>query len=91
MGMPQSNTDSGRIASATIPNAASGSPSIEELLAFERMLADLSARMANVPAERVEAEIQIAQAVSSNFSGSTAAPLPNFRTTARLWSSLRRP
>src|SRR5450755_884991 len=38
-----------------------------ELLAFERMLADLSARFANVPAEQVEAEIQIAQIMLRQF------------------------
>jgi formate hydrogenlyase transcriptional activator len=40
-----------------------------ELLAFERMLADLSARFANVPAEQVEAEIQIAQIMLRQFLG----------------------
>ena len=84
MGMPQSNTDSGRIASATIPNAASGSPSIEELLAFERMLADLSARMANVPAERVEAEIQIAQAALQQFLGFDRSTFAEFQDDSSL-------
>jgi formate hydrogenlyase transcriptional activator len=84
MGMPQSNTDSGRFASATIPNAASGSPSIEELLAFERMLADLSARMANVPAERVEAEIQIAQAALQQFLGFDRSTFAEFQDDSSL-------
>jgi formate hydrogenlyase transcriptional activator len=69
MGMAQSNTEPERSASATSPNAASGSPSVEELVAFERTLADLSARMANVPADRVEPEIQLAQVILRQFLG----------------------
>jgi formate hydrogenlyase transcriptional activator len=40
-----------------------------ELLAFERMLADLSARFANVPVEKVESEIRVAQAILLEFLG----------------------
>jgi formate hydrogenlyase transcriptional activator len=43
--------------------------SAEELVAFERMLADLSARFANVPTERVEIEIQAAQIMLRQFLG----------------------
>jgi formate hydrogenlyase transcriptional activator len=43
--------------------------SAEEVLAFERMLADLSARFANVPADRVESEIQIALLMLQQFLG----------------------
>jgi GAF domain len=43
--------------------------SLEQLLAFERMLADLSARFANVPAERVETEIRAAQVMLQQFLG----------------------
>jgi formate hydrogenlyase transcriptional activator len=81
MGMAQSNTDSGRIASA---NAASGSPSVEELLAFERMLADLSARMANVPADRVEAEIRMAQATLRQFLGFDRSTFAEFQDDSSL-------
>ena len=84
MGMAQSNTDSGRFASATIPNAASGSPSVEELLAFERMLADLSARMANVPADLVEAEIRMAQATLRQFLGFDRSTFAEFHDDGSL-------
>jgi transcriptional regulator with GAF, ATPase, and Fis domain len=84
MGIAPSNTDAGRSASATIPNAASGSPLVEELLAFERMLADLSARMANVPAERVEAEIQIAQATLRQFLGFDRSTFAEFHDDGSL-------
>jgi formate hydrogenlyase transcriptional activator len=43
--------------------------SAEELLTFERMLADLSARFANIPADQVETEIQIAQMTLRQFLG----------------------
>jgi formate hydrogenlyase transcriptional activator len=46
-----------------------GDTSAEELLAFEQMLADLSARFANVPAERVETEIQMALMMVQQFLG----------------------
>jgi formate hydrogenlyase transcriptional activator len=84
MGIAQSNTESGRSASATIPNAASGSPSVEELLAFERMLADLSARMANVPADMVEAEIGTAQAALQHFLGFDRSTFAEFQDDGAL-------
>jgi formate hydrogenlyase transcriptional activator len=80
----QSNTDLGRFGSATIPNAASRSPSVEELVAFERMLADLSARMANVPADRVEAEMQMAQAILRQFLGFDRSTFAEFRDDGSL-------
>jgi formate hydrogenlyase transcriptional activator len=43
--------------------------SAEELIAFERMLADLSARFANVLTEQVEIEIQTAQIMLRQFLG----------------------
>jgi formate hydrogenlyase transcriptional activator len=43
--------------------------SAEELVAFERMLADLSARFANVPGELVEIEIRTAQTMLRQFLG----------------------
>ncbi len=42
---------------------------IEELLAFERMLADLSARFANVPADQLASELLAAQSTLLNFLG----------------------
>jgi formate hydrogenlyase transcriptional activator len=50
-----------------IREAALNGASVEELLAFERMLADLSARFANVPIEKVEFEIQVAQTILRQF------------------------
>jgi hypothetical protein len=38
--------------SSAVQDERSSDSSLEELLAFERMLADLSARFANLPAER---------------------------------------
>jgi formate hydrogenlyase transcriptional activator len=49
--------------------AAPSNVSAGELVAFERMLADLSARFANVPAERVELEIRLAQTMLRQFLG----------------------
>jgi formate hydrogenlyase transcriptional activator len=43
--------------------------SVEELVAFERMLAELSARFANLPPEQVEFEIQVAQTTLRQFLG----------------------
>ena len=80
----QSNTDLGRFGSAAIPNAASRSPSVEELVAFERMLADLSARMANVPADRVEAEMQMAQAILRQFLGFDRSTFAEFQDDGSL-------
>src|SRR5690349_285955 len=84
MGTLQSNTDGGRSGSATMPSAASGNPSVEELLAFERMLADLSARMANVPADRVEAEIRMAQVVLQQFLGFDRSTFAEFQDDGSL-------
>jgi formate hydrogenlyase transcriptional activator len=50
-----------------IHDAPLNGASVEELLAFERMLADLSARFANVPIEKVEFEIQVAQSILRQF------------------------
>jgi formate hydrogenlyase transcriptional activator len=52
-----------------VQDARSSDTSFEELLAFERMLADLSARFANLPVERVETEIKIAQIMLLQFLG----------------------
>lgn len=82
--MAQSNPDSGRVASATIPSAASVIPSVEELLAFERMLADLSVRIANVPAGLVEVEIRIAQATLRQFLGFDRSTFGEFQDDGSL-------
>jgi formate hydrogenlyase transcriptional activator len=64
---PESNSAFARSGSAAIPGPMNSGASVEELLSFERMLADLSARFANVPPERVEAEIQSAQTTLRQF------------------------
>src|SRR5437773_10523058 len=58
--------------------------SAEELLAFERMLADLSARFANVPADQVEAEIQIAQTILRQFLGFDRSTFAEFQEDGSL-------
>jgi formate hydrogenlyase transcriptional activator len=63
----ESNMVFGRFGPAVIHDAASNDASVEELLTFERMLADLSARLANIPAEQVEHEIQVAQVMLQQF------------------------
>ena len=84
MGTPQRDTDLDRTRSAIMPNAAAASTSVEELLAFERMLADLSARMANVPADRVEPEIQLAQLVLRQFLGFDRSTFAEFQDDSSL-------
>jgi GAF domain-containing protein len=56
----------------------------EELLAFERMLADLSARFANVPAEKVQFEIQVAQALLRQFLGFDRSTCAEFQDDGSL-------
>ena len=58
--------------------------STEELLAFERMLADLSARFANVPAEQVELEIRAAQAILLKFLGFDRSTFAEFQDDGSL-------
>jgi formate hydrogenlyase transcriptional activator len=69
MSLAESNTVFGRFGSASIPVAAPSDASVEDLLAFERMLADLSARFANIPAEQAEFEIKVAQTILRQFLG----------------------
>jgi formate hydrogenlyase transcriptional activator len=64
----ESNMVFGRFHSV-VPHTAPSDASAEDLLAFERMLADLSARFANVSVEKVEFEIQLAQTVLRQFLG----------------------
>jgi transcriptional regulator with GAF, ATPase, and Fis domain len=54
---------------ANVGAATSSETSTDELLAFERMLADLSARFANISGEQVETEIRIAQVMLQQFLG----------------------
>ena len=53
--------------SEVVQDAKSLSALVEDHLTFERMLADLSARFANVPAEQVETEIKEAQMMLQQF------------------------
>ncbi len=55
--------------SVEVRRLASSHASLQELLAFERMLVELSARLANVPAEEVEREIQLAHESLREFLG----------------------
>jgi formate hydrogenlyase transcriptional activator len=65
--------------SAKVDAAPKSDASAEELLAFERMLADLSARFANISAEQVESEIQIAQMILRQFLGFDRSTFAEFR------------
>ena len=47
-------------AQQVLPTAGASDPSLHELLAFERLLSDLSAGFANVTADQVVAEIETA-------------------------------
>jgi formate hydrogenlyase transcriptional activator len=58
--------------------------STNDLLAFERMLADLSARFANVPAEQVEFEIRAAQTLVRQFLGFDRSTFAEFREDGSL-------
>jgi len=80
----ESNMVFGRFGSAVVHNAVPEDASVEELLAFERMLADLSARFANVPAEQVEFEIQSAQTILRQFLGFDRSTFGEFQKDGSL-------
>jgi formate hydrogenlyase transcriptional activator len=80
----ESNMVYGRFGSAAVHHPAPSSASVEELLAFERMLADLSARFANVPAEQVEFEIQVAQTILRQFLGFDRSTFGEFQDEGSL-------
>jgi formate hydrogenlyase transcriptional activator len=84
MRLVESNMVLDRFAPVAIRDTASNDASVEELLAFERMLADLSARIANVPAERVESEIQIAQVILRQFLGFDRSTFAEFQEDGSL-------
>jgi formate hydrogenlyase transcriptional activator len=83
MGTARSNTDLGWSRSGAT-NTTASSPSVKELVAFERLLADLSARMANVTADRVEPEIQLAQAILRQFLGFDRSTFAEFQDDGSL-------
>src|SRR3954468_12331661 len=70
--------------SAKIDAAPQSDATAEELLAFERMLADLSARFANVPAEKVQFEIQVAQTLLRQFLGFDRSTFAEFQADGSL-------
>jgi formate hydrogenlyase transcriptional activator len=80
----QSNTVLSRYGSSKIQDAAPSQASAEELLAFERLLADLSARFANIPAEQVESEIQAAQTSVRQFLGFDRSTFGEFQEDGSL-------
>jgi formate hydrogenlyase transcriptional activator len=83
MRLAESNTVFGRFGAAVRDVAPKGA-SVEELLAFERMLADLSARFANIPAEQIESEIQIAQVILRQFLGFDRSSFGEFQNDGSL-------
>jgi formate hydrogenlyase transcriptional activator len=80
----ESNMVVGRFGSAAIHTPAPSGASVEDLLAFERMLADLSARFANIPAEQTEFEIQVAQAILRKFLGFDRSTFGEFQEDGSL-------
>ena len=68
----------------TAKAAPKSDASIEELLAFERMLSDLSARFANVPVEKVEQEIRAVQAILLKFLGFDRCTFAEFQDDGSL-------
>jgi transcriptional regulator with GAF, ATPase, and Fis domain len=70
--------------SPKVDTAPQSDASAKELLAFERMLADLSARFANVPAERVQFEIQVAQTILRQFLGFDRSTFAEFHPDGSL-------
>ena len=83
MRLAESNTVFGRFG-AVVHDLAPKGASVEELLAFERMLADLSARFANIPAEQIESEIQIAQVILRQFLGFDRSSFGEFQDDGSL-------
>jgi formate hydrogenlyase transcriptional activator len=84
MSLAESNMVFGRSGSAIIRSAALSDASAEEHLAFERMLADLSARFANVSPEQVDFEIQVAQTILRQFLGFDRSTFGEFQDDGSL-------
>src|SRR5882724_2999623 len=74
----------GRFGLPKIQDATPSQASAEELLAFERLLADLSARFANISAEQVESEIQAAQTSLRQFLGFDRSTFGEFQEDGSL-------
>src|SRR5882762_7642158 len=84
MRLAENNMVHGRFRSVVSQDHVPGAASAEELLAFERMLADLSARFANIPVEQVESEIQIAQTILRQFLGFDRSTFGEFQEDGSL-------
>jgi formate hydrogenlyase transcriptional activator len=81
----ESNMVVGRFGSAAMHAPAPTEASVEDLLAFERMLADLSARFANISAEQTEFEIQVAQTILRKFLGFDRSTFGEFHEDGSLF------
>jgi formate hydrogenlyase transcriptional activator len=83
MGSVEKYMAPGRFGQAA-PRESSDAPSVQELFAFERMLADISARLANVPAEKVESEIRLVQVILREFLGFDRSTFAEFQDNGSL-------
>ena len=84
MGSIENTKVFGQLGTAAFEEISSDDPSVQELIAFERMLADLSARLANVSAERVETEIELAQIILREFLGFDRSTFGEFQDDGSL-------
>lgn len=80
----ENNMVFGRFGPAAVHDTATHGPSVQQLLSFERMLADLSARFANIPVERVECEIHLAQVALREFLGFDRSTFAEFQDDGSL-------
>jgi formate hydrogenlyase transcriptional activator len=84
MRLAENNMVLGRFGSPVVHDLAPNGASAEDLLAFERVLADLSARFANIPAEQVEFEIQVALTILRQFLGFDRSTFGEFQEDGSL-------
>jgi len=84
MGSVENNTAFGGFGPAAPRELSSDAPSVQELFAFERMLADISARLANAPAENVESEIRLVQVILREFLGFDRSTFAEFQDDGSL-------
>lgn len=84
MGSVEKYTAAGRFGPAAPRELSSDEPSVQELIAFERMLADISARLANAPAENVESEIRLVQVILREFLGFDRSTFAEFQDNGSL-------
>jgi transcriptional regulator with GAF, ATPase, and Fis domain len=84
MSAVESNMVFGRFKAPAAHKPLPNDASVEEFLAFERMLADLSARFANVALEQLETEIQIALVALRQFLGFDRSTFGEFQEDGSL-------